>query len=67
MSKYEYLTGEDLGYTPRFDYSPLIKFLNKGLKEEEIEEGHLKILKYIEENNKKQLKAIEYKKKKKNN
>ena len=61
------MTGEDLGYTPRFDYSLLIKFLNKGLKEEEIEEGPLKILKYIEDNNKKQLKAIEYQVKEKSN
>ena len=35
------------------------KFLNKGLKEEEKEEGTLKILKNIEDKNKKQLKAIE--------
>ena len=37
---YEYLTGEDLRLKAsaveqtRFDYSPLSKFLNKGLKEE---------------------------------
>ena len=41
FDKYEYLTGEDLGLKPstveqaRFDYSPLSKFLNKDLKEEE--------------------------------
>ena len=35
LRKYEYLTGEDLGYKPsaleqaRFDYSALSKFLNK--------------------------------------
>ena len=63
--KYEYLTGQDLGLKPstveqaRFDYSTLSKFLNKGLKEEEKEEGPLKILKDIEDKNKKQLKAIE--------
>ena len=40
MDKYNYLTGEDLGLKPstdeqvRFEYSPLSKFLNKGLKEE---------------------------------
>ena len=38
FDKYEYLTGEDLGLKPstveqeRFEYSPLSKFLNKGLK-----------------------------------
>ena len=66
FNKYEYLTGEDLGLKPstveqaRFDYSPLSKFLNKGLKEEEKEEGALKILKNVEDKNKKQLKEIEY-------
>ena len=64
LDKYEYLTGEDLGLTPstveqaRFEYSPLSKFLNKGLKEEEKKEGPLKILKNIESNNEQQLKAI---------
>ena len=39
LDKYEYLTGEDLDLKPstvereRFEYSPLIKFFNKGLKE----------------------------------
>ena len=39
LDKYEYLTGEDLNYKPstveqaKFDYSPLSKFFNKGLKE----------------------------------
>ena len=38
LRKYEYLTGEDLGYKPsvveqaKFDYSPLGKIFNKGLK-----------------------------------
>ena len=65
LPKYEYLTGEDLGYEPRaleqarFDYSPLSKFLNKGLTEEEKKEGPLKILKNIEGRNEKQLKATE--------
>ena len=64
FDKYEYLTGENLGLKPstveqaRFNYYPLSKFLNKGLKEEENEEGPLKILKIIEDKNKKQLKAI---------
>ena len=64
LDKYEYLTGEDLDYKPstfeqaKFDYSPLSKFVNKGLKEEEKKEGILKRLKNIESKNKKQLKAI---------
>ena len=38
--KYKYLTGEDLDYKPdaveqsRFEYSPLGKIFNKGLKED---------------------------------
>ena len=65
FNKYKYLTGEDLGLKPstleqaRFGYSPLSKFLNKGLKEAKKEEGPLKILKNTEHKNKKQLKAIE--------
>ena len=61
LDKYEYLTGENLGLKPstvepaRFEYSPLRKFLNKGLKEEE---EPLKILKNIEGKNEQQLKAI---------
>ena len=54
LDKYEYLTGEDLNYKPstveqaKFDYSPLRKFFNKGLKEEDKKEGLLKRLKNIE-------------------
>ena len=65
FNKYEYLTGEDLSLKPstveqeRFEYSPLSKFLNKGLKEEEKKEGPLKILRNIEGKNEHQLKAIE--------
>ena len=39
LGKYEYLTGEDLGYKPgvaekaKFEYSPLGKVFNKGLDE----------------------------------
>ena len=53
FNKYEYLIGEDLDLKPstveqaRFDDSMLSKFLNKGLKEEEKEEGPLKILKML--------------------
>ena len=38
LDKYQYLTGEDLGYKPgvvekvKFEYSPLDEALNKGLK-----------------------------------
>ena len=64
FDKYEYLTGEDLGLKPstveqaRFGYSPLSKFLNKGLKEEEKKERPWKILKTIEGKNGQQLNAI---------
>ena len=67
FDKYEYLTGEDLGLKPstveqaKFECSPLSKFLNNGLKEEEKEEGPLKILKNIEDKNKKQLKELKIK------
>ena len=53
LDKYEYLTGEDLNYKPstveqaKFDYSPLSKFFNKGLKEEDKKEGLLKRLKIL--------------------
>ena len=65
FDKYEYFTDEDLGLKPstveqaRFDYSLLSKFLNKDLKEEEKEDGPLKMLKNIEGKNEQQLKAIE--------
>ena len=64
-NKYEYLTGEDLSLKPstvkqaRFDYSPLSKFLDKDLKEEENGDGPLKILKNIEGKKEQQLQAIE--------
>ena len=53
LDKCEYLTGEDLDYKPstveqaKFDYSPLSKFFNKGLKEEDKKEGILKRLKIL--------------------
>ena len=65
LDKYEYLTGEDLGLKPstveqaRFEYSPLSRVFNKGLKKEEKKEGLLKRLKNIEDKNEEQLKAIE--------
>ena len=73
LDKYEYLTGEDLGHRPstveqaRFEYSPLSKFLNMGLKEEVKKEGRLKILKNIVGKNEQQLKTIEYQRNKKFN
>ena len=57
LRKYEYLTGEDLGYRPsvleqtKFDYSPLGKVFNKGLDDkDDKKEGLLKRLKNIEKN-----------------
>ena len=55
------MTGEDLGLKPstveqaRFEYSPLCKIFNKGLKEEDEKEGLLKRLKTIEDENKERL------------
>ena len=52
LEKYEYLTRGDTNYQPstleqvKFDYSRLVKFSNKGLKEEEKKEGLLKRLKH---------------------
>ena len=54
LDKYEYFTGEDLGLKPstieqaKFGYSPLCKIFNKGLDENDLEEGLLKRLKNIE-------------------
>ena len=55
MDKYEYLTGEGLGYKQiviekaKFEYSPLGKIFTKGLdKDEDKKEGLLKRLKNIE-------------------
>ena len=58
-------TGEDLDLRPsiveqaRYEYSPLGKFFNKGLKEEDKKEVLLKRLKNIDDKNEEQLKAIE--------
>ena len=63
FKKYEYLTGEDLGYKPdvvqkaKFEYYPLGKVFNKGLNESD-KKGLLKRLKNIEGKNKDQLDAI---------
>ena len=51
LEKYEYLTGEDLGYKPdviqkpKIEYSPLGKVFNTGLDESDKKEGLLKRLK----------------------
>ena len=53
LDKYDYLTGEDLGLKSntieqaRFEYSPLGKIFNKGLKKDDQEEGLLKKAKKI--------------------
>ena len=68
LEKYEYLTGEDLGYKPdpiekaKFEYSPFDKVFNKGLDESDKKEGLLKRLKNIEDKGEDQLIMIENKK-----
>ena len=58
LEKYEYLTGENLGYKPdvvqkaKFDYSPLGQVFNKGLDVNDKKEGLLKRLKNIEDKSK---------------
>ena len=55
MDKYEYFPGKNLGLKPstveqaRFEYSPLGKIFNKGLKEEDKTERLLKRLKNTED------------------
>ena len=55
LKKYEYLTGEDLGYKPdvlqksKFGYSPLSKVFNKGLNTNEKQKVLLKRFKNIED------------------
>ena len=66
LEKYEYLSGEDLGYKPnviqkaKFEYSPLGKVFNEGLDKDDKKEGLLKRLKSIEGKNKDPLDEIEY-------
>ena len=63
LEKYEYLTGEDLGFKPeviqkaKFEYSLLGKVFNKELDETD-KRGILKRLKNIEGKNEQQLEAI---------
>ena len=62
LDKYEYLTGEDLGYKPdvvqkaKFEYSPLRQVFNKGLEKDERQVGLLKRLINIEDKTDNQLK-----------
>ena len=64
LDKYEYLTGEDLGYRPdpvqktKFEYSPLGQVFRKRLDSNEKQGGLLKRLKNIEGKNKQQLDFI---------
>ena len=61
LEKYEYLTGEDLGYKPdviqkaKFEYSPLGKVFNKGLDESDKKKRYLERFKNIEDKSEEQL------------
>ena len=64
LRKYEYLTGEDLGYEPsvfeqaKFDYSPLGNIFTKGLDKDNQKEGLFKRLENIKDENEKLLNAF---------
>ena len=64
MDKYEYVIAEDLDYKPdaveqgRFEYSPLGKIFDNGLKEEDKKQGLLERQKNIEDKIEELLKAI---------
>ena len=64
LEKYEYLTGEDLGYKPdanqkaKFKYFSLAGIFNKGVGESDKKEGLLKRLKNSEGKDEQQLVAI---------
>ena len=62
LDKYEYLTGEDLGYRPdpvqKAKFGPLGQVFNKGLDSNEKQEELLKRLKNIEGKNEQQLDLI---------
>ena len=57
LRKYEYLTGEDLGYKPsvseqaKFDYSPLGNIFTKWLDKDDQKVGHFKRLENIKDKN----------------
>ena len=65
LDKYEYFTGEDLGYRPdpvqkaKFEYNPLGQVFNERLKTGERSKGLLKRIKNIEDKTDNQLRAIE--------
>ena len=65
LDKYEYLTGQGLGYRPdpvqkaKSEYSPLGQVFNKELTTDEKSEGLLKRLKNIENKTDNQLRVIE--------
>ena len=64
LSKYEYLTNNNLGYKPdafeqaKFEYSPLSKVFTDGLNKSDRKEGLLKRLKNIEDKSNNQLLAL---------
>ena len=64
LRKYEYLTGEDLGYKPsvfeqaKFDYSPLGNIFTKGLDKDDQKEGLFKRLENIKDKNEELLNAF---------
>ena len=64
LRKYEYLTGQDLGYKPsvidkgKFEYSPLGKIFNDVLKEENKKEVLLKRVKNIGDKSEELLKVL---------
>ena len=60
LEKYEYLTGEDLGYKPGVVEAKNSNVFNKGIKEDDRKERLLKRLKNIEDKNEKQLDEIEH-------
>ena len=64
MRKYEYLTGEYLGYKQsvivqdKFDYSPLGKVFTKGLDKDDQKEGLFKSLENIKDKSEELLNAF---------
>ena len=64
LRKYEYLTGEDLGYKTnvieqaKFDFSPLGNIFNKGLNEEDKKQEPFKRLENVKDNNEELLNAF---------
>ena len=64
LRKYEYLTGEDLGYKTsvieqaKFDFSPLGNIFNKGLNEKDKKQEPFKRLENVKDNNEELLNAF---------